>query len=212
MNTPFNMKWQKEKLSEYNWKIGDNVYIPHLKKSGYIIYAGVYQAKVKCIDNTIEVVSNDSIEKINNLSGTMKLKKGSKAAKDFMAKIRSMKNKPKKSKVSGIKKSTRKVFKKNTSVLSGTHTDTKSHNYRISISGNKLNDKFLQVSNELANLSIDIALTKKQLKETKSAQQKTILRQILSDAQRQFIALKNYSLTSIKYPSTGLLLTNTVTG
>ena len=66
---------------------------------------------------------------------TMTLKKGSKAAKDFMAKIRSLKGKPKKSKVSGIKRSTRKVFKKNTSVLSGTHNDTKSHNYKISISG-----------------------------------------------------------------------------
>jgi hypothetical protein len=65
----------------------------------------------------------------------MKLKKGSKAAKDFMAKIRSLKGKPKKSKVGAVKRSTRKVFKKNTSVLSGTHNDTKSHNYKISISG-----------------------------------------------------------------------------
>ena len=63
----------------------------------------------------------------------MKLKKGSKAAKDFMAKIRSMKNKPKKSKVGAIKRSTRKVVKNNTSVLSGTHTDTKSHNVKVSV-------------------------------------------------------------------------------
>jgi len=79
------------------------------------------------------------LTRINNkkskLSGTMKLTKGSKAAKDFMAKIRSMKNKPKKSKVGAIKRSTRKVVKNNTSVLSGTHKDTKSHNYKISISG-----------------------------------------------------------------------------
>ena len=65
----------------------------------------------------------------------MKLTKGSKAARDFMAKIRSMKNKPKKSKVGAVKRSTRKLVKNNTSVLSGTHKDTKSHNYKISISG-----------------------------------------------------------------------------
>lgn len=66
----------------------------------------------------------------------MKLKKGSKAAKDFMAKIRRMKGKPKKTKLGAVKRSTRKVVKKNTSVLGSTqHNDTKSHNYKISISG-----------------------------------------------------------------------------
>jgi hypothetical protein len=54
---------------------------------------------------------------------TMKLKKGSKAAKDFMAKIRNLKSKPKKSKVGAVK--------------NNTHNDTKSHNYKISISGDK---------------------------------------------------------------------------
>ena len=52
-----------------------------------------------------------------------------------------------KSKVGGIKRSTRKVFKKNTSVLSGTHNDTKSHNYKISISG--INTKRNLLMNDL---------------------------------------------------------------
>ena len=88
---------------------------------------------------------------------TMKLKKGSKAAKDFMAKIRSMKNKPKKSKVGAVKRSTRKVFKKNTSVLSGTHTGTKSHNYKISISGvgnEVFKDYIKQVETEIKGQSL----------------------------------------------------------
>jgi hypothetical protein len=42
-----------------------------------------------------------------------------------MAKIRSMKNKPKKSKVGAIKRSTRKLVKNNTSVLSGTYKKPK---------------------------------------------------------------------------------------
>lgn len=53
----------------------------------------------------------------------MKLKKGSLKAKRFMAKIRAKKGKPKK--VSGVKKPSVKK----------THTDIKSHNYKISISG-----------------------------------------------------------------------------
>ena len=55
----------------------------------------------------------------------MKLKKGSLEAKRFMAKIRAKKGKPKK--VSGVKKPSVKK----------THTDIKSHNYKISISGMK---------------------------------------------------------------------------
>ena len=53
----------------------------------------------------------------------MKLKKGSLEAKKFMAKIRAKKGKPKK--ISGVKKPSVKK----------THTDIKSHNYKISISG-----------------------------------------------------------------------------
>ena len=57
----------------------------------------------------------------------MKLKKGSLEAKQFMAKIRAKKGKPKK--VSGIKKTLRKK------TPTKKHTDINSHNYKISISG-----------------------------------------------------------------------------
>jgi len=57
----------------------------------------------------------------------MKLKKGSLEAKRFMSKIRAKKGKPKK--ISGVKKPSVKK----------THTDIKSHNYKISISGNSKN-------------------------------------------------------------------------
>ena len=71
----------------------------------------------------------------------MKLKKGSLEAKRFMAKIRAKKGKPKK--VSGINKSLRKK------TPTKNHTDIKSHNYKISISGNiklsQSNLKFLEI-------------------------------------------------------------------
>ena len=72
----------------------------------------------------------------------MKLKKGSIEAKKFMAKIRAKKGKPKK--VSGVKKPSVKK----------THTDIKSHNYKISISG-----KPTQIDN--FNIDNYIALNKK---------------------------------------------------
>lgn len=88
----------------------------------------------------------------------MKLKKGSKAAKDFMAKIRRMKGKPKKTKLGAVKRSTRKVVKKNTSVLGSTqHNDTKSHNYKISISGvgnEVFKDYIKQVETEIKGQSL----------------------------------------------------------
>jgi len=64
----------------------------------------------------------------------MKLKKGSAAAKSFMAKLRAAKKKAvKKAKV--VKTKAKKVH---STLMSGdTHTDTKSHNYRINISGNE---------------------------------------------------------------------------
>jgi transposase-like protein len=71
----------------------------------------------------------------------MKLKKGSLEAKRFMAKIRAKKGKPKK--ISGVKKPSVKK----------THTDIKSHNYKISING-------------LTNSQIaDFKLSKERLKE-----------------------------------------------
>jgi hypothetical protein len=74
----------------------------------------------------------------------MKLKKGSLEAKRFMAKIRAKKGKSKK--VSGVKKPSVKK----------THTDIKSHNYKISISGintHKLNKDALSGLRSLAKAS-----------------------------------------------------------
>jgi hypothetical protein len=64
---------------------------------------------------------------------TMKLKKGSKAARDFMAKLRASRGKktaPKKTKIAGTKKKIVKPAK-----AKKIHTDVKNHNYKISISG-----------------------------------------------------------------------------
>ena len=59
----------------------------------------------------------------------MKLKKGSAAAKAYMAKIRAKR----KTKVSGTKKATFKPSLKKAAKKTGSHTDTKSHNVRISV-------------------------------------------------------------------------------
>ena len=59
----------------------------------------------------------------------MKLKKGSAAAKAYMAKIRAKR----KTKVSGTKKATFKPSFKKAAKKTGNHTDTKSHNVRISV-------------------------------------------------------------------------------
>jgi hypothetical protein len=68
----------------------------------------------------------------------MKLKKGSKEARDFMAKIRAKKKGTKKPiKKSALKKAVKKVAtKKAVKRIAGEkHTDNKSHNYKINISG-----------------------------------------------------------------------------
>lgn len=74
----------------------------------------------------------------------MKLKKGSLEAKKFMAKIRAKKSKAKK--ISGVKKPSVKK----------THTDIKSHNYKISISGldrKKLNIYSIKELKKIAKIS-----------------------------------------------------------
>jgi transposase-like protein len=73
----------------------------------------------------------------------MKLKKGSLEAKKFMEKIRAKKGKPKK--ISGVKKPSVKK----------THTDIKSHNYKISISGieKKLSSSAIKELKKIAKIS-----------------------------------------------------------
>jgi hypothetical protein len=81
--------------------------------------------------------------------------------------------------------------------ISGLHKDTNSHNVNLRIISGVQN-KFLQVNNELANLSVDISLLKKQIFETKGKIAKDILRKSLRDTQKSYIALKKYSLTLLK--------------
>lgn len=71
------------------------------------------------------------------------------------------------------------------------------HGYQVkrSVINGVKNDKFLNVSNELANLSLDIALLKKQIFESKLKKQRDILRKVLRDTQKSYITLKKYSLT-----------------
>jgi len=116
---------------------------------------GLIKKGINPYDSKNWATSKEEIEFIKSkgkYSGTMgKLKKGSKEAKDFMAKIRAKKRKaPKKRKVSGAKESKelrKELAKKRIRLphgyetakrsrkVSGVHNDTKSHNYRINISG-----------------------------------------------------------------------------
>lgn len=89
----------------------------------------------------------------------MKLKKGSKAARDFMAKLRASRGIKKK--LSGTKK---KAVKKSTAKAKKVHTDVKSHNYRISISGAGDYAKF-----EISTIKALAKLLKKPLKTTQKA-------------------------------------------
>ena len=107
----------------------------------------------------------------------MKFKKGSKEAKDFMAKLRASRGKKKavkKSKVGAVKRSARKVVvKQKGAVLGSTHNDTKSHNYKISISGadsymNGVNDYIKQVQKRIAIFEKEISATDKAVKEQKN--------------------------------------------
>ena len=88
----------------------------------------------------------------------MKLKKGSKAAKDFMAKLRASRGIKK---VSGTKK---KAVKKPKAKAKNIHTDVKSHNYKISISGAGDYAKF-----EISTIKTLAKLLKKPLKTTQKA-------------------------------------------
>lgn len=152
------------------------------------------------------------------ISGTMtRFKKGSKEAKAFMAKLRSRKKgAKKKKKVSGLKITPkpnvesrlqfgkrgitvkpikRKSTSKKKKISGNTHTDTKSHNYRINISG--LKSEYMEVSQKLDLFALDIALLKKQARETKGKYNKKALNDTARDMQKKYIALKRYQKTLI---------------
>jgi hypothetical protein len=94
----------------------------------------------------------------------MKLKKGSAAAKAFMAKIRAKKGKSKKTTLRKVKPKAKaalgsklKLSKKENrlGMSSSTHTDTKSHNYHISISGVHKNFKnFIKYKGHIIDIAV----------------------------------------------------------
>jgi hypothetical protein len=108
----------------------------------------------------------------------MKLKKGSLEAKKFMAKIRAKKGASKK--ISGVKKPSVKK----------THTDIKSHNYKISISGmnKKTFDNFIERIKFERNIESFINDLKKQLtnKSLNRIEKAKIKKDILTSKKHKF--------------------------
>jgi hypothetical protein len=103
----------------------------------------------------------------------MKLKKGSAAAKAYMAKIRAKRKKVKKSTIAKPKRAARKVVKaarkKAAKKMTSIHKDTASHNVRISVvSGvnpyvQKLNKGITQLQKEITAITKEIKVTKSPL-------------------------------------------------
>jgi hypothetical protein len=103
----------------------------------------------------------------------MKLKKGSAAAKTYMAKIRAKRKKVKKSTIAKPKRAARKVVKaarkKAAKKMTSIHKDTASHNVRISVvSGvnpyvQKLNKGITQLQKEITAITKEIKVTKSPL-------------------------------------------------
>lgn len=103
----------------------------------------------------------------------MKLKKGSAAAKAYMAKIRSKRKKVTKSSVAKPKRAAKKAVKaarkKAAKKVSSIHKDTASHNVRISVvSGvnpyvQKLNKGITQLQKEITAITKEIKVTKSPL-------------------------------------------------
>jgi hypothetical protein len=100
----------------------------------------------------------------------MKLKKGSAAAKAYMAKIRAKRKKVKKSTIAKPKRAARKVVKaarkKAAKKMTSIHKDTASHNVRISVvSGfEKYNSKQLDELNHIYNMISNIEIRIDRLK------------------------------------------------
>jgi len=148
------VNWKNENYIVKYWSAPNNEFIVHSKSNDYNV--GLFTK------NNEPIYDLKDFYTIQNK--TMKLKKGSKEAREFMAKIRAKKKGTKKAvkKLSGVKTKPVKVGTKLytklvaqkkhfddilKSELSGTkkkavkkiagekHTDIKSHNYKISISG-----------------------------------------------------------------------------
>ena len=120
----------------------------------------------------------------------MKLKKGSAAAKAYMAKIRKKRKSVKKSTIAKPKRAAKKAVKaarkKAARKITSMHKDTASHNVRISvISGvnpyvDKIKKGIIHLENEIAVITSQIKLTKSPLMKKSLMNRKKFLRSELS--------------------------------
>ena len=126
----------------------------------------------------------------------MKLKKGSAAAKAYMAKIRAKRKKVKKSTIAKPKRAARKVVKaarkKAAKKMTSIHKDTASHNVRISVvSGvnpyvQKLNKGINQLQKEITAITKEIKVTKSPLFKKSLVNRKKFLMSELSVGKQMF--------------------------
>ena len=126
----------------------------------------------------------------------MKLKKGSAAAKAYMAKIRAKRKKVKKSSIAKPKRAARKVVKaarkKAAKKMTSIHKDTASHNVRISVvSGvnpyvQKLNKGINQLQKEITAITKEIKVTKSPLFKKSLVNRKKFLMSELSVGKQMF--------------------------
>jgi len=108
----------------------------------------------------------------------MKLKKGSAAAKAYMAKIRAKRKKVKKSTIAKPKRAARKVVKaarkKAAKKVTSMHKDTASHNVRISVISGVSSEQTLRQIKSWENIILEL---RKELKsKNTSAANKTIIK------------------------------------
>jgi len=147
----------------------------------------------------------------------MKLKKGSAAAKAYMAKIRGMKKtaKPAKKAVAGYVKTVRKgsatsVLYTNSSrkapsekptqgKLFGTHKDTRSHNVNIRVVSGTEIITLNQIGAQLNSYEFDIVQMQGEKRHAKLATEKKRLADMITTRKMQFKALKAYLNTRARF-------------
>ena len=138
-------------------------------------------------------------------------KKGSKEAKEFMAKLRASKKGAVK-KAKAVKKTVKTKLKKykakthriKKAIFSGDkHTDTKSHNYRINISGldNERNEVLTSIKQELARISmlkLRIDVCTREIKNNKKDKKEVLrLKNVIKDA-KLFIGVHKKNIMYLK--------------
>ncbi|MBW7844859.1 MAG: hypothetical protein H3C45_04310 [Bacteroidia bacterium] len=134
----------------------------------------------------------------------MRLKKGSKAAKEYMAKIRAKRNKKTKAKKVGstlfLEKGETTRTKKRKKILVKRNSNGTFKGFKTISGVKKIGAISLSiVGEELTKLEYQIIELKKQIKTTKAAIDKKHLKEVLSVKNNQFKALKKYLNTIAKF-------------